>query len=150
MMFEEMAKSPAAWLSGKGEDTLVVLSTRVRIARNVAGCKYPPAADLDTKNRIVGYFDSTVTRSKMLGLGKYYNAGDISNWDRDFLIERHLISPLFLNGELSKSLYISPDEKVSIMVCRAVIALKPYFEFPPWKFTPVCNVSRDQPINKLS
>lgn len=115
-MFEEMAKSPAAWLSGKGKDALVVLSTRVRFARNVAGCKYPPAADLETKKRIVGYFDSTVTRSKMLGMGKYYNAGDISNWDRDFLIERHLISPLFLNGELSKSLYLGPDEKVSIMV----------------------------------
>ena len=116
MMFEEMAKLPAAWLSGKGEDALVVLSTRVRLARNVAGCKFPPAADLDTKKRIVGYFDSTITRSKMLAQGTYYNAGDISNWDRDFLIERHLISPLFLNGELSKSLFIGSDEKVSIMI----------------------------------
>ncbi len=116
IMFEEMAKSPAAWLSGKGEDALVVLSTRVRLARNVAGCKYPPSADLDTKKRIVGYFDSTVTRSKLLGQGTYYNSSDISNWDRDFLIERHLISPLFLNGELSKSLFIGPEEKVSIMI----------------------------------
>jgi len=115
-MFEEMAKSPAAWLSGKGKDALVVLSTRVRLARNVAGCKYPPAADLDTKKRIVGYFDSTVTRSKILSEGNYYNASDISNWDRDFLIERHLISPLFLNGELSKSLFLGPEDKVSIMV----------------------------------
>lgn len=116
MMFEEMAKLPAAWLSGKGEDALVVLSTRVRLARNVAGCKFPPAADLDTKKRIVGYFDSTITRSKMLAQGSYYSAGDISNWDRDFLIERHLISPLFLNGELSKSLFIGSDEKISIMI----------------------------------
>ena len=38
-MFEEMAKSPAVWLSGNGEEASVVLSTRVRLARNIAGCK---------------------------------------------------------------------------------------------------------------
>jgi protein arginine kinase len=54
-MFEEMAKQPAAWLSGKGEEALVVLSTRVRLARNVAGCRFPTSADTDTKKRVVSY-----------------------------------------------------------------------------------------------
>ncbi len=111
-----MARIPAVWLSGRGKDALVVLSSRVRLARNVAGCKYPSSADLDTKKRVVSYFDSTVARSKELSAGKYYKATDISELDRDFLIERHLISPGFLDGELSKALFINPDERVSIMV----------------------------------
>jgi len=115
-MFEDMAKTPAAWLSGGSEQSPVVLSTRVRLARNVAGCKYPDAADSETRRRIISYFDSTVTRSKLLGEGQYLKATDIDELDRDFLIERHLISPVFLSGSLSKALLIGPRERVSIMV----------------------------------
>lgn len=115
-MFEDMAKTPAVWLSGKGEEASVVLSSRVRLARNIAGCKYPPSADLETKNRIVHYFDSTLARSKLLSSGQYVKASDISDLDRDFLVERHLISPAFLTGELSKALLIGPEGRVSVMV----------------------------------
>ncbi len=116
-MFEQMAKTPAAWLSGKGEEALVVLSTRIRLARNVAGCKFPPSADAETKNRIVGYFDSTYSRSGVLNNGFYHKAGDFSDLDKDFLIERHLISPNFLNnGDTAKALFINEQERVSIMV----------------------------------
>jgi protein arginine kinase len=115
-MFEDMAKSPAVWLSGEGEDSSVVLSSRVRLARNIAGCKYPPSAESETANRIVHYFDSTVTRSRLLSDGQYVKAADITNLDRDFLVERHLISPAFLTGELTKALFIGAEERVSIMV----------------------------------
>ena len=116
LMFEDMAKSPAKWLSGKGEESLVVLSSRVRLARNVAGCRFPAAADSETKNRIVGYFNSARSRSELLKSGQYYRATDISDLDRDFLIERHLISPGFFDGDLSKALFIDREEQVSIMI----------------------------------
>lgn len=115
-MFEEMAKNPAAWLSGKGNESMVVLSTRVRLARNIAGCMFPNSADVDTKQRIVSYFDSVRERSKDLAEGLYFKAPEFSDLDKNFLIERHLISPVFLNGELSKALYIDKEERVSIMV----------------------------------
>ena len=115
-MFEDMAKAPAAWLSGKGDEAAVVLSTRVRLARNVAGCNYPTSADTETRMRVVGYLDSAMSRSSMLSEGNYIKASEIDDIDREFLVERHLISPLFLNGELTKALFISPAERVSIMV----------------------------------
>jgi protein arginine kinase len=117
MMFEEMSKTPAAWLSGTGDEALVVLSSRVRLARNVAGCRYPSTADLDTRKRIVGYFDSSATRSTLLSHGQYCKAADISPLDKDFLVERHLISPVFLDGgDMSKALFIGEGELVSVMV----------------------------------
>lgn len=115
-LFDSMAKHPAAWLSGKGEEALVVLSTRVRLARNVAGCHYPPSADSEMRRRIVQYVDSSVTRSKLLGTGIYCKATDVTNLDRDFLVERHLISPMFLTGDMIKSFWIGGEERVSIMV----------------------------------
>ena len=76
-MFEDMAKNPATWLSGGGSESTVVLSTRIRLARNVAGCNYPTTADSDTRNRIVDYFDSVMARSKLLCKGQYFKATDI-------------------------------------------------------------------------
>ncbi len=111
-----MAKSPAAWLSGGGDDSMIVLSTRVRLARNVAGCSFPLSADVETKKRILNYFDSAITRSTMLADGTYNKAADIEELDRAFLVERHLISPVFLNGDMSKAVFIGPGERVSIMV----------------------------------
>ena len=115
-MFEDMAKSPAAWLSGEGKESTVVLSTRVRLARNIAGCRFPESAEEDTRQRVINYFDSCLARSKLLAAGAYYKASDINELDQNFLIERHLISPAFLNGETFKALFIDPDAKISIMV----------------------------------
>jgi protein arginine kinase len=115
-MFEEMAKSPAAWLSGQGDESMVVLSTRVRLARNVAGASFPPQADDETKQRIISYFDSAITRSDILSDGDYFKAADINGLDRQFLIERHLISPVFLDGDTSKAVFIGRNQRVSIMV----------------------------------
>lgn len=115
-MFEEMAKSPAAWLSGRGNEALVVLSTRVRLARNVAGCRFPTTADSETRKRVVGYFDSTLARSELLSGSQTCNASDLDELDRDFLVERHLISPVFFDGDSSKALLIGESERLSIMV----------------------------------
>lgn len=116
IMFEEMAKSPAAWLISAGKESMVVLSTRVRIARNIAGCQFPESASKETKKRVIGYIDSVLTRSKLLSEGTYIKASDIDNLDKNFLVERHLISPVFLNDtDFNKALFIDKNERVSIM-----------------------------------
>ncbi len=115
-MFEDMARQPAAWLSGQGNEVMVVLSTRVRLARNVAGCLFPGSADSETKERVIGYFDLARERSELLSQGMYFKAPEFDEIDKNFLIERHLISPHFLNGDKAKALFIDNDERVSIMV----------------------------------
>jgi protein arginine kinase len=77
---------------------------------------YPSSADTETKQRIISYFDSVRDRSKVMNEGLYFKAPEFSDLDKNFLIERHLISPVFLNGDLSKALYIDTTERVSIMV----------------------------------
>ncbi len=52
----------------------------------------------------------------MLTEGKYIKAADIIRLDRDFLVERHLISPLFLNGDIVQGALYRSGEHVSIMV----------------------------------
>jgi len=115
-MFEDMAKKPGSWLSGRGDENMVVMSSRVRMARNIAGCNYPSNADAETREKIVGYFDSVYSRSDLLGSGKLLKADELSDIDRDFLIERHLMSPAFMRDESSRALYLNDSEDVSIMI----------------------------------
>jgi protein arginine kinase len=115
-MFENMAKNLAGWLSGHGDENMVVLSSRVRLARNIADCIYPSAATTDVRERIIGYFESARARSEILSGGNFLKASELSRLDRDFLIERHLMSPTFMQENNSSALFISDDEKASIMI----------------------------------
>lgn len=115
-MFDDMAKSISGWLAGEGNESMVVLSTRVRLARNVKDQVYPTAADVETRDQIVGLVDTAVSRSKALDKGNLVKSSEISSLDRDFLVERHLMSPNFLQDQSSRALYIDSSEQVSIMV----------------------------------
>lgn len=115
-LIKEMAQHTSSWLSGDGEENMVVLSTRVRMARNVAGYKYPTAADRETSEKIVGHFDSVYSKSDNLKSGAFIRNTDLSGLDKDFLIERHLMSPNFMQDDDSQALYLSRDEQVSIMI----------------------------------
>jgi protein arginine kinase len=115
-MFENMAHKLTGWLSGDGEDNMVVLSSRVRLARNISDCIYPSAATTDLREQIIGYFESAQSRSEKLATGQFLKAADLSQLDRDFLIERHLMSPTFMQDNSSSALYIGEDENASIMI----------------------------------
>ncbi len=115
-MFEEMSKHPSGWLSGQGEESMVVLSSRVRLARNLSGFVFPGAAGSDTKEKVVGYFESALTRSGRLSKGTFVKADQLSQLDREFLVERHLMSPTFMQDDGTSALYVGESEQVSIMV----------------------------------
>ncbi len=115
-LINEMAKQTSSWLSGDGDENMVVISTRVRMARNIAGYKYPTAADKETNEKIVGHFDSIQSKSDSLKSGAFIRDTDLSTLDKDFLIERHLMSPNFMHDDNSRALYLSNDEQISIMI----------------------------------
>ncbi len=115
-MFEEMSKHPSGWLSGQGEESMVVLSSRVRLARNLSGVAFPSAAGSDTKEKVVGYFESARSHSDKLSQGTLVKAGELSQLDKEFLVERHLMSPTFMQDDGFGALYVGENEQVAIMI----------------------------------
>ncbi|MBN2227171.1 MAG: protein arginine kinase [candidate division Zixibacteria bacterium] len=116
LTFEDMANSLSGWLSGEGEESMVVLSTRVRMARNLQNTIYPAAAEEGVKSSVIGYFESAQGRSKELSEGKLMKASELGGIDRDFLVERHLMSPTFMQDNSSRALYVRGDEMLSVMI----------------------------------
>ncbi|MDH4222789.1 MAG: protein arginine kinase [candidate division Zixibacteria bacterium] len=115
-MFEELIKKPAAWLTGEGKNSEIVLSSRVRLARNISSIPFPSVAIPEEREKIISFVNKAVQKSSFLNGGKVHNSSEIPKLDKDFLVERHLVSPEFMRGSNNKALYIGEEEKISLMI----------------------------------
>ena len=115
-MFEDLVKQPASWLTGEGPDSEIVLSSRIRFARNLKEFKFPPSADTDTRDKIIDFVVSALDSLDLLKEGNFYLSTDINSLDQNFLVERHLISPEFMKDGTGRGVYIDGQKRLSIMI----------------------------------
>lgn len=115
-MIDEMATKPAPWLSGEGPDSFAVLSSRIRLARNVSEFPFPPAAGTDVREKLIDYVFAAFEKTKALENGSFYRSTDIDPMNQEFLVERHIISPEFMRGGVGRGLFVDDQEKISVMV----------------------------------
>lgn len=115
-MFDELTGKTGKWLQAGGNEPSIVLSSRVRLARNIKGMIYPPYADPAIREQVVSFVNTAIDKSPSLQSGHFYRSTDIDMLDRAFLIERHLISPEFMQQDMLSGLFIGEDEAAAIMV----------------------------------
>jgi protein arginine kinase len=115
-VFEDMAKKPAVWLSGEGYNSQMVLSSRIRLARNISNCPFPSKADTDNREKVLSFIKSAIDKSPNLSQGMFVKCNQLDDLDRNFLVERHLISLEFRQCRDSSALFIGEEERVSIMI----------------------------------
>jgi len=113
---EALLTQVGEWLKGVGPDSDVVMSTRVRLARNLSRFPFLTVAPPSLKAEIEGY-----VRDKILSVGLakkvYYLAiHNMTPLDRTLLVERHLISRELAAVEGERGVALSPDETLSMMV----------------------------------
>src|SRR5512141_83759 len=105
-MLNNMSRKPAPWLSGEGPESFVVLSSRIRLARNVSEFPFPPAATVDTKDKIIDLIHGAIDRVPTLKHGNFFKSSDVDSLSQQFLAERHLISPQFMVEGTGRGLFI--------------------------------------------
>lgn len=103
----------SAWMSGTGPDSDVVLSTRVRLARNLDNTMFSTVFGLEEAQRIVEEIQEASAETLALELLKME---DLSPLQKRVLVEKHLISPFLAEASLYGAAFISEQEDVSIMV----------------------------------
>lgn len=103
-----------SWFNEKGAEEDIVLSSRIRFARNIKD--YPFASRMDeTSAREI----AEKTTSALNGLG--YDAIDfekLSPVEARAYMERHEVSPGFLESKLPHTLLSNPEKQIYIMVCE--------------------------------
>ncbi|MEI6580399.1 MAG: ATP--guanido phosphotransferase, partial [Eubacteriales bacterium] len=105
------------WYIEKGEQGDIVLSTRIRLARNLK--EYPFPARLDAKGRqTVNELVRDALLSDNTGGFSYLEMKSLNRSQAVSLAERHLISPEFASSGEGRALMLTEDESVSIMLCE--------------------------------
>jgi len=115
-MFDDFVKEPTSWMTGKEPQSEIVLSSRIRFARNLREFKFPPSADTDTRDKIIEFVKAAFETAGILKNGDFYLSTDINPLDQNFLVERHMISPEFMKNGTGRGLYISHSKRLSIMI----------------------------------
>ena len=80
------------WLDASGEASDVVLSSRVRFARNIAGYAFPPRARDGERLRVLEQVQDAVRNLPSLGEGVVLRLDELTPAERQLLHERHLVS----------------------------------------------------------
>jgi len=116
MTFNDFLKQDSEWLKGTGPDSHIVMSSRTRLARNLANTPFSNWANRSKLEEIMIAARDAARESNFLKDAFFIRLKDLSEVDRIFLVERHLMSPDHARDVEYKALIVDPKEIVSIMV----------------------------------
>ena len=80
------------WLSGQGNEHEIVLSTRVRLARNIQGMPFSSRAGTEERERVLDRVRGSLPTVEKLPDPILWRMDDLDAVDRRVLLERHLVS----------------------------------------------------------
>ncbi len=107
----------SAWYYERGPESDVVISSRVRLARNLKDYPFPHRMSRQQEAEVVGIVRDSILNNSKSGMEfTFINMNEISPLDRQAMVEKHLISPEMTESGSFRGLLLSSDEKVSIMI----------------------------------
>jgi protein arginine kinase len=116
MKIEEMTNRCGEWLKGSGPESDIVMSSRIRLARNLAD--YPfirRCTDIDRVN-IEAMVRERLSRDPRFSNMAFIDVSILEDVDRQFLVERQMISRELANSEGARSVAIDENEQLSLMI----------------------------------
>lgn len=106
-----------SWYNTLGEYGDIILSTRVRLARNIEDYPFPVRLDRDGKKQVCESVRNALSDYSETELS-FIDMEELSRNDAVSLAEKHLISPEFAYDSTGRALLQSADEEVNIMLCE--------------------------------
>ena len=109
------------WYQKTGSQGDVVISTRIRFARNLNEFPFPCKLNSTKRAEVISLVKDSLKelnknkKIKNLDL-KFVELEKLSKAEKNSLVERHLVSPEFIKKSSEKGLILSQDESVSIMI----------------------------------
>lgn len=116
MQLDDFVGKTGEWLKGTGPFSHIVLSSRVRLARNLTTAPFTNRATKEALDRVVKDVVEAVKKEDSLQGLHFFRLNDFDNTDRQFLVERHLMSLDHANHPQGRGLIVSQDETLSIMI----------------------------------
>ncbi|MGD1030548.1 MAG: protein arginine kinase [Opitutaceae bacterium] len=116
MTISSLLSSASELTDSAGSKTAIVLMTRVRLARNLAGQPFPGWAKPAKRTEIMEQCRDAVAALAPFKRGLSLTVGELTDLEKQILVERHLISRELSSATQGSGVVISKDQSFSVMV----------------------------------
>ncbi|MBN1688330.1 MAG: protein arginine kinase [Candidatus Omnitrophica bacterium] len=113
---DALVEQPVEWLRVSGPESDIVVSSRLRLARNLFGVPFLQKLENEQKVEVIETVEKAIRRSPRMKDAHYLKRAQLSELDLQFLLERHLISREHVEEKGEKAVAITSNEVVSLMV----------------------------------
>lgn len=106
------------WYIDKGPDSDVVLSSRIRLARNFRNYPFPHKSTAEQQKKIVEETKKAIFtgNESMSGFFRYVDFSLLDAIDKAVLVEKHIVSKELVESGRYCGLILSQDEQISVMI----------------------------------
>ncbi|MDD5566005.1 MAG: protein arginine kinase [Candidatus Omnitrophica bacterium] len=104
------------WLRGTGPHSDIVISSRIRLARNLASFPFPHWSNKKQSKDVLDAVEQAVGKISYLKGTTIFELADLDSLDKQFLVERHLMSYEHAHKTDSKAVVVDHEEIVSLMI----------------------------------
>ncbi|MGO4890087.1 protein arginine kinase [Anaerobacillus sp. MEB173] len=113
-----ISEAISPWMKKEGPDSDIVLSSRIRFARNLEDYPFPLVSNMDESKKVITYIDEQLNGKVYDHFGPFelLYIDEIKANQKRVLVEKHLISPHLAEQSKHGGVLLSEDESVSIMV----------------------------------
>jgi len=115
--FAKWALAPPSWITTPGPDlNAIVLSSRVRLARNLQGIPFPQNAPAPIQKKVINLVLEAAKKVPELSTSHSFLLSQLAPLEKEFLMERHLISHEHAKNPGEKGLIVATGESLAIMI----------------------------------
>lgn len=119
MALEHLLDQPLnGWMKDDGPEQDIVLSSRIRLARNLEGIPFPHRGNMETLGSVANELRKSVA-DLVAADGKGYlfiEMEKLEPLERNILVEKHIVSPQLAQEPEQRALIIREDAAVAIMI----------------------------------
>jgi len=116
MNLPDLTRRTAGWLQTGGPAQDVVISSRVRLARNLAGMPFLDHCTPNHQAELQLRLSRQVLDTDLLADGFYVDLAAADPVDRQLLVERHLISRHHADSATARGVAVAADEAIAVMI----------------------------------
>jgi len=114
--FEDLANRCGEWLRGSGPQSEIVISSRIRLARNLAAFPFIRRCTEGDRQAVEKAFKEAIASVDSWKNLMQVELGDLATLDRQLLVERQLISRELSESSGARCVFIDPQETFSLMI----------------------------------
>lgn len=116
MQLNDLLNHTSEWLKGTGPNSDIVISSRIRLARNLDKFPFPHWAAQKQSEEVLSAISAAISKIDYLKKTTLFKMAELDSVDKQFLVERHLMSLEQAQKSDSKALAIDDEEIISIMI----------------------------------